>query len=137
MKKYLDFENLDFFLSNLDDRYCTKSEVADTSSSKVLNVTVNHTISTYTPMETPTAKKKFYADIPCTQSKTTMNVQISPNDSVENVGLLTYAEPMDGKVRVYFSEQPTESYIVDSIELTPVTSVISEHLIKKSIGYSD
>lgn len=26
MKKYLDFENLDFFLSNLDDRYCTKSE---------------------------------------------------------------------------------------------------------------
>lgn len=100
-------------------------------SSKVLNVTVNHTIDTYTPMGTPTNKKKYYADIPCTQSKTTMNVQISPNDSVENVGLLTYAEPMDGKVRVYFSEQPTSPYIIDSIELTPVTSVISEHIIKR------
>lgn len=107
-----------------------KTEIS-TQSSKILNVTVNHTIDTYTPMGTPTAKKKFYADIPCTQSKTTMNVQISPNDSVENPGLLTYAEPMDGKVRVYFSEQPTSPYIVDSVELTPVTSVISENLKKR------
>lgn len=118
-------------------KYVTNNSLAElirlvkAQSSQVLNVTVNHTIGTYTPMEIPTNKKKFYADVPCPQSKTTMNVQISPNDSVENVGLLTYAEPMDGKVRVYFSEQPTESYIVDSIELTHVTSVISEHLIKR------
>lgn len=118
-------------------KYVTNNSLAElirlvkAQSSKVLNVTVNHTIDTYTPMEPQTAKKKFYADIPCTQSKTTMNVQISPNDSAENVGLLTYAEPMDGKVRVYFSEQPTEPYVIDSVELTPVTSVISEHLIKR------
>ncbi len=120
MKKYLDFENLDFFLSNLDNKYCTKSEAGDISSGQVLNVTVNHTFNTYTSMEVETKRRRVYSDIPCTQSKPTMNAQVSPNDNVEDISLLTYAEPFEGYVRCYFSEQPTSPYTIDSVELTPV-----------------
>ena len=94
--------------------------------SNVLNVTVNHTIQSYTAMasEQQTAKKKFYADVPCAKSKTNMNCDITPADSVEDTGLLTYAEPMEGKVRCYFMDEPTESYTVEAIELTPVVSSV-------------
>lgn len=94
--------------------------------SDVLNVTVNHTIQSYTAIasEQQTAKKKFYADVPCAKSKTNMNCDITPADSVEDTGLLTYAEPMEGKVRCYFMEEPAEAYTVEAIELTPVVSSV-------------
>ena len=94
--------------------------------SNVLNVTVNHTIQSYTAIasEQQTAKKKFYADVPCAKSKTNMNCDITPADSVEDTGLLTYAEPMEGKVRCYFMDEPTEAYTVEAIELTPVVSSV-------------
>lgn len=94
--------------------------------SNVLNVTVNHTIQSYTAIasEQQTAKKKFYADVPCAKSKTNMNCDITPADSVEDTGLLTYAEPMEGKIRCYFMEEPTETYTVEAVELTPVVSSV-------------
>ena len=94
--------------------------------SNILNVTVNHTIQNYTAIasEKQTAKKKFYADVPCAKSKTNMNCDITPADSVEDTGLLTYAEPMEGKVRCYFMDEPTEAYTVEAIELTPVVSSV-------------
>ena len=94
--------------------------------SNVLNVTVNHTIQNYTAIasDKQTAKKKFYADVPCAKSKTNMNCDITPADSVEDTGLLTYAEPMEGKVRCYFMGEPTEAYTVEAIELTPVVSSV-------------
>lgn len=92
-------------------------------SKEVFNATVNYTINAYTPMAKPETKKQFYADIPCEQSKVTMNCQISPNNNVKDVGLLTYAEPMNGFVRCYFKEQPTDPYIIDSIELISVIPV--------------
>lgn len=98
--------------------------VAISGNSDILNVTVNHTIQSYTAMDVQTAKKKFYADIPCTKSKVSMNCDITPADSVEDAGLLTYAEPMEGKVRCYFMEEPTEAYTVEAIELTPVVSSV-------------
>lgn len=98
--------------------------VAISGNSDILNVTVNHTIQSYTAMDVQTAKKKFYADIPCTKSKVSMNCDITPADSVEDAGLLTYAEPMEGKVRCYFMEEPAEAYTVEAIELTPVVSSV-------------
>lgn len=94
--------------------------------SNILNVTMNHTIQSYTVIasEKQTAKKKFYADVPCAKSKTNMNCDITPADSVEDTGLLTYAEPMEGKVRCYFMDEPTEAYTVEAIELTPVVSSV-------------
>lgn len=94
--------------------------------SNVLNVTVNYTIQSYTAIasEQQTAKKKFYADVPCTKSKVSMNCDITPADSVEDAGVLTYAEPMEGKVRCYFMEEPAEAYTVEAIELTPVVSSV-------------
>ena len=98
--------------------------------SNVLNVTVNHTIQRYTAIasEQQTAKKKFYADVPCAKSKTNMNCDITPADSVEDTGLLTYAEPMEGKVRCYFMDEPTEAYTVEAIELTPVVSSVEANV---------
>lgn len=98
--------------------------------SNVLNVTVNHTIQSYTAIasEQQTAKKKFYADVPCAKSKTNMNCDITPADSVEDTGLLTYAEPMEGKVRCYFMDEPTEAYTVEAIELTPVVSSVEANV---------
>lgn len=98
--------------------------------SNVLNVTVNHTIQSYTAIasERQTAKKKFYADVPCAKSKTNMNCDITPADSVEDTGLLTYAEPMEGKVRCYFMDEPTEAYTVEAIELTPVVSSVEANV---------
>lgn len=98
--------------------------VAISGNSDILNVTVNHTIQSYTAMDVQTAKKKFYADVPCTKSKVSMNCDITPADSVEDAGLLTYAEPMEGKVRCYFMEEPAEAYTVEAIELTPVVSSV-------------
>ena len=100
---------------------------------KVDNVKLNYTIqaSAYQNVEQPTTKKKFYADVPCTKSKVTMNCQISPADSVEDVSLLTYAEPMEGKVRCYFMEKPVEPYVIESIEFTNV--VQSEELQAQSV----
>lgn len=98
--------------------------------SNVLNVTVNYTIQSYTAIasEQQTTKKKFYADVPCAKSKTNMNCDITPADSVEDTGLLTYAEPMEGKVRCYFMDEPTEAYTVDAIELTPVVSSVETNV---------
>lgn len=101
-----------------------------TSSGGILNVTLDYTIPSYSPVEVETKRKRVYADIPCVNSKVAMNAQITPNDNIENVSLLTYAEPFDGYIRCYFSEQPTEAYIIDSVELTPVTSIIKKN--KKS-----
>ena len=97
-----------------------------TSSGGILNVTLDYTIPSYSPVEVETKRKRVYADIPCVNSKVAMNAQITPNDNIENVSLLTYAEPFDGYIRCYFSEQPTESYIIDSVELTPVTSIVKK-----------
>lgn len=97
-----------------------------TSSGGVLNVTLNYTIPSYSQVEVETKRKRVYADVPCVNSKVAMNAQITPNDNIENVSLLTYAEPFDGYIRCYFSEQPTESYIIDSVELTPVTSIVKK-----------
>lgn len=98
--------------------------------SNVLNVTVNYTIQSYTAIasEQQTTKKKFYADVPCAKSKTNMNCDITPADSVEDTGLLTYAEPMEGKVRCYFMDEPTEAYTVEAIELTPVVSSVEANV---------
>lgn len=97
-----------------------------TSSGEILNVTLDYTIPSYSQVEVETKRKRVYADIPCVNSKVAMNAQITPNDNIENVSLLTYAEPFDGYIRCYFSEQPTESYIIDSVELTPVTSIVKK-----------
>lgn len=97
-----------------------------TSSGGILNVTLDYTIPSYSPVEVETKRKRVYADIPCVNSKVAMNAQITPNDNIENVSLLTYAEPFDGYIRCYFSEQPTEAYIIDSVELTPVTSIVKK-----------
>lgn len=97
-----------------------------TSSGGILNVTLDYTIPSYSQVEVETKRKRVYADVPCVNSKVAMNAQITPNDNIENVSLLTYAEPFDGYIRCYFSEQPTESYIIDSVELTPVTSIVKK-----------
>lgn len=97
-----------------------------TSSGGILNVTLDYTIPSYSPVEVETKRKRVYADIPCVNSKVAMNAQITPNDNIENMSLLTYAEPFDGYIRCYFSEQPTEAYIIDSVELTPVTSIVKK-----------
>lgn len=101
-----------------------------TSSGGILNVTLDYTIPSYSQVEVETKRKRVYADVPCVNSKIAMNAQITPNDNIENVSLLTYAEPFDGYIRCYFSEQPTEAYIIDSVELTPVTSIVKKN--KKS-----
>lgn len=100
---------------------------------KVLNVKLNYTIPTeeYQNVAEPTLKKKFYADVPCTKSKLTMNCQISPADEVEDVSLLTYAEPLDGSVRCYFMDKPVAPYIIESIEFTNV--IQSEELQTQTV----
>lgn len=100
---------------------------------KVDNVKMNYTIQStaYQNVTEPTLKKKFYADIPCTKSKVTMNCQISPADEVEDVSLLTYAEPLDKKVRCYFMDKPVAPYIIESIEFTNV--IESEELQAQSV----
>lgn len=105
----------------------------DLTASKVMNVKLNYTIqaSAYQNVSQPTLKKKFYADVPCTKSKTAMNCQISPADSVEDVSLLTYAEPLEGKVRCYFMEKPVAPYVIESIEFTNV--IQSEELQAQSV----
>ena len=102
-------------------------------SYKVDNVKLNHTIQStaYQNVSEPTLKKKFYADVPCTKSKATMNCQISPADSVEDVSLLTYAEPLEGKVRCYFMDKPVAPYVIESIEFTNV--IQSEELQAQSV----
>ena len=106
--------------------YSKKESDAVADNLKVLNVKLNHTIPTsaYQNVSEPTLKKKFYADVPCTKYKVSMNCDITPADSVEDAGLLTYAEPMEGKVRCYFMEEPAEAYTVEAIELTPVVSSV-------------
>lgn len=99
-----------------------KTNSSQSSSSSSHNVKLNYTIDTYKPVEVPSNRKQFYADVPCTVSKANMNCQISPADTVENMGTLTYAEPFDNYVRCYFVEQPVEPYTIESIELTPVVS---------------
>lgn len=100
-----------------------KSLQTEMSPLKVLNVKLNHTIPTeaYQNVVEATLKKKFYADVPCAKSKTNMNCDITPADSVEDTGLLTYAEPMEGKVRCYFIEKPATPYVIESIEFTTVS----------------
>lgn len=103
-------------------------EKTSTLSDKVFNIMVNYTFTEYTRMKSPTNKKKFYADILCGVSKATMNAQITPSDNVKVPSLLTYAEPMDGFVRCYFSDEPYENYTVESIELTTVET--SQYILK-------
>ncbi len=100
---------------------------------RVDNVRLSYTIPTtaYQDMAEPTSKKKFYVDVPCTKSKTTMNCQISPADEVEDVSLLTYAEPLEGSVRCYFAEKPVAPYIIESIEFTNV--IQSEELQEQTV----
>lgn len=102
-------------------------------SYKVDNVKLNYTIpsESYTQVAEQTLKKKFYADVPCTKSKLTMNCQISPADEVEDVSLLTYAEPLDGNVRCYFMDKPVAPYIIESIEFTNV--IQSEELQTQTV----
>ena len=113
--------------------YSKKESDAVADNLKVLNVKLNHTIqsSAYQNVSEPTLKKKFYADVPCTKSKATMNCQISPADSVEDVSLLTYAEPLEGKVRCYFMDKPVAPYVIESIEFTNV--IQSEELQAQSV----
>ena len=110
-----------------------KSLQTEMSPLKVLNVKLNHTIPTeaYQNVVEATLKKKFYADVPCTKSKVSMNCQISPADSVEDVSLLTYAEPLEGKVRCYFMDKPVAPYVIESIEFTNV--IQSEELQAQSV----
>ena len=113
--------------------YSKKESDAVADNLKVLNVKLNHTIQStaYQNVSEPTLKKKFYADVPCTKSKATMNCQISPADSVEDVSLLTYAEPLEGKVRCYFMDKPVAPYVIESIEFTNV--IQSEELQAQSV----
>ena len=113
--------------------YSKKESDAVADNLKVLNVKLNFTIqsSAYQNVSEPTLKKKFYADVPCTKSKATMNCQISPADSVEDVSLLTYAEPLEGKVRCYFMDKPVAPYVIESIEFTNV--IQSEELQAQSV----
>lgn len=113
--------------------YSKKESDAVADNLKVLNVKLNHTIQStaYQNVSEPTLKKKFYADVPCTKSKVSMNCQISPADSVEDVSLLTYAEPLEGKVRCYFMDKPVAPYVIESIEFTNV--IQSEELQAQSV----
>lgn len=114
--------------------YALKTELPDLSQvgGKAINAVVRHTFSEYTPVQPATTLKKFQADVPCASSKVDMNCQISPGEDTMEMGFLTYAEPMDGYVRCYFSEQPTSPYTIDSIELIPVTNVVSDNLKKSN-----
>ncbi len=102
-------------------------------SYKVDNVKMDYTIpsESYIQVAEPTLKKKFYADVTCTKSKVTMNCQISPADEVEDVSLLTYAEPLEGSVRCYFMDKPVAPYIIESIEFTNV--IQSEELQTQTV----